>query len=113
VSPIASHHDRHTDRNQQPRNPAAEGIRPAPDKAATTCAQFLRSQAEALPTADFLETITLTGARMYALAVIELASRRIRIPGATAHPAPRGTQAARDLVIDLQNPGDSYDVPDP
>jgi putative transposase len=35
----------------------------------------LHSQAQALLAADFLETITLTGTRMYILAVIEHASR--------------------------------------
>jgi hypothetical protein len=54
------------------------GIDPAPDRAATTWAQFLRSQAEALLAADFLETITLTGTRVYILAVIEHASRTKR-----------------------------------
>jgi putative transposase len=54
------------------------GIDPAPDRAASTWAAFLRSQAEALLACDFFETVTLTGARMYVLAVIEHASRRIR-----------------------------------
>jgi putative transposase len=62
------------------------GMDPAPDRAATTWAAFLRSQAEALLAADFIETVTLTGARMYVLAVIEHASRRVRILGVTAHP---------------------------
>jgi hypothetical protein len=30
---------------------------------------------------DFFETVTLTGARLYVLGVIEHASQRIRIPG--------------------------------
>jgi putative transposase len=82
------------------------GIDPAPDRAATTWTQFLRSQAEALLAADFLETITLTGTRMYVLAVVEHASRRIRILAATAHPtAARVTQTARNLVMDLQDAG--------
>jgi transposase InsO family protein len=82
------------------------GIDPAPDRAATTWADFLRSQAEALLAADFIETVTLTGARMYILAVIEHASRRVRILGATAHPtAAWVTQAARNLVMDLQDAG--------
>ncbi|GAA2125274.1 hypothetical protein GCM10009727_13490 [Actinomadura napierensis] len=36
---------------------------------------------------DFLGTVTLTGARMYVLAVIEhYTRRRIRVLGATGHP---------------------------
>jgi transposase InsO family protein len=82
------------------------GMDPAPDRAATTWAAFLRSQAEALLAADFIETVTLTGARMYILAVIEHASRRVRILGATPHPtAAWVTQAARNLVMDLHDAG--------
>jgi transposase InsO family protein len=82
------------------------GIDPAPDRAGTTWTQFLRSQAEALLAADFIETITLTGTRMYILAVIEHASRRIRILGATPHPtAAWATQVARNLVMDLDDAG--------
>ena len=82
------------------------GVEPAPDRATTTWAAFLRSQAEALLAADFIETVTLTGARLYILAVIEHASRRIRILGATAHPtAAWVTQTARNLAMDLQDVG--------
>jgi hypothetical protein len=80
------------------------GVDPAPDRAATTWSQFLRSQAETLLAADFIETITLTGTRMYVLAVIEHASRRIRILGATTHPnAAWVTQVARNLVMGLED----------
>ncbi|SMD27363.1 hypothetical protein SAMN05661093_10966 [Kibdelosporangium aridum] len=43
------------------------GVDPAPERASSTWAQFLRSQADALLACDFLETVTLTGARMYVL----------------------------------------------
>jgi transposase InsO family protein len=82
------------------------GLDPAPDRAATTWTDFLRSQAQALLAADFIETVTLTGMRMYVLAVIEHASRRIRILGATAHPtAAWVTQVARNLVMDIEDAG--------
>jgi putative transposase len=69
-------------------------------------ADFLRSQADALLACDFLETFTLTGTRMYVFAVIEHASRRIRILGATAHPTGSWVaQAIRNLVMDLEDTG--------
>jgi len=82
------------------------GIDPAPERARSTWADFLRSQAYALLACDFLETVTLSGARMFVLAVIEHGSRRIRVLGATAHPcASWVTQAARNLVMDLDDVG--------
>ncbi|MDF3294412.1 integrase core domain-containing protein [Streptomyces silvisoli] len=82
------------------------GIDPAPQRTTTTWAAFLHSQADALLACDFLETVTLTGARLHVLTVIEQASRRIRILGATAHPtAAWVTQAARNLVMDLEDAG--------
>ena len=84
----------------------AEGIDPAPERASTTWAAFLRSQAHALLACDFLETVTLTGQRQYVLAVIEHAPRRIRVLGATAHPtADWVAQLARNLVMDLKDAG--------
>lgn len=82
------------------------GIDPAPERSATTWATLLRSQAEALLAADFIETVTLTGTRMYILAVIEHANRRVRVLDATAHPtAAWVTQATHNLVTDLEDTG--------
>ena len=62
------------------------GTDPAPDRTSTTWASFLRSQADALLACDFFETVTSGGTRQFVLAVIEHATRRIRILGATPHP---------------------------
>ena len=82
------------------------GIDPAPERTSTTWASFVRSQADALLACDFFETVTLTGAHLYVLGVIEHASRRMRILGATPHPtASWVVQAARNLVLDLEDAG--------
>ncbi|MFI7226302.1 hypothetical protein ACIBO5_24085 [Nonomuraea angiospora] len=80
------------------------GLDPAPERASTTWADFLRSQADALLAADFFETVTLNGQRQYILALIEHATRRVRMLGTTAHPtADWVTQAIRNLVMDLED----------
>lgn len=82
------------------------GIDPASERTSATWASFLRSQADVLLACDFFETVTLNGARLYVLAVIEHASRRIRILGATPHPTACWViQAARNLVMDLEDVG--------
>lgn len=84
----------------------AEGIDPTPGRSATTWADFLRSQADALLACDFIETVTLTGQRQYILAVIEHATRRVRVLGTTAHPTAHWVgQAARNLAMDLEDAG--------
>jgi transposase InsO family protein len=82
------------------------GIPPAPERGHTTWATFLRSQADAILAADFFETKTLNGATLTVLAVIEHATRRVRILGVTARPTPAWvTQLARNLVMDLHDAG--------
>jgi transposase InsO family protein len=82
------------------------GIDSAPQRTNNTWATFLRSQAQAIIAADFFETVTLTGTRPYVLAVVEHATRRVRVLGATAHPtATWVTQTARNLLMDLDDIG--------
>ncbi len=78
------------------------GIDPAPRRTGPGWSQFLRSQAEAILACDFFTAELLDGTQAYVLAVIEHASRRIRILGATLHPTREWTaQQARNLIMDL------------
>ncbi|GAA1274427.1 hypothetical protein GCM10009579_36720 [Streptomyces javensis] len=82
------------------------GIPPALARQSTTWANCLRSQAKALLACDLFEVRTLTGAHLYVFAVIEHATRRIRIIGATTHPtADWIVQLGRNLLMDLEDAG--------
>src|SRR6266700_6127081 len=78
------------------------GIDPAPRRTGPTWSQFLRSQADAILACDFFTANLLDLTQAYVLAVIEHASRRIRILGVTLHPTGGWTaQLARNLLMDL------------
>src|ERR1039458_432879 len=78
------------------------GIDPAPRRSGPAWSLFLRSQAEAILACDFFTADLLDGTQAYVLAVIEHASRRIRILGVTLHPTGNGPpQQARNLIMDL------------
>jgi putative transposase len=80
------------------------GIDPAPRRNSATWASFLRSQAEGIVACDFFTADLLDGAKVYVLAVIEHATRRIRILGSTLHPSGEWTaQMARNLLMDLDD----------
>jgi putative transposase len=80
----------------------ASGIDPARRRTGPTWSQFLRSQAEAILACDFFTADLLDGTQAYVLAVIEHASRRIRILGVTPRPAGEWTaQQARNLLMNL------------
>ena len=64
----------------------ASGINPGRRRNGPTWSQFLRSQAEAILACDFFTAGLPDGTQAYVLAVIEHASRRIRILGITPHP---------------------------
>jgi len=66
------------------------GIGPAPRRTGPAWAQFLRSQAEAILACDFFTVDLPGGTRAHVLAVIEHATRRIRILGVTLHPPGNG-----------------------
>jgi putative transposase len=77
-------------------------IDPAPRRTGPTWPQFQRSQAEAILACDFFTVDLPGGTRAHVLAVIEHATRRIRILGVTLHPTGEWTtQQARNLLMDL------------
>ena len=80
----------------------ASGINPAWRRTGPTWSQFLHSQAEAILACDFFTADLLDGTQAYVMAVIEHATRRVRILGVTLHPTGEWTvQQARNLLMDL------------
>ncbi len=78
------------------------GIDPTRRRTGPTWSQFLRSQADAILACDFFTAGLLYGTQAYVLAVIEHATRRIRILGITLYPTGEWTtQQARKLLMDL------------
>ena len=65
----------------------------APRRSGPSWSQFLRSQAEAILACDFFTVDLLDGTQAYVLAVIEHATRRVRILGVTT---PDGIIAVND-----------------
>jgi len=77
------------------------GIDPAPRRSGPAWSQFLRCQAETILARDFFSADLPGGTQAYVLAVIEHATRRIRILGVTQHPTGDWTtQQARNLILD-------------
>jgi putative transposase len=80
----------------------ANGTGTAPRRTGPAWSQFLRSQAEAILASDFFTVDLPGGTQAHVLAVIEHATRRIRILGVTLHPTGEWTtQQARNLLMDL------------
>ena len=82
------------------------GIDPAPRRDGPGWAEFLRSQAQGILALDYFTADLLKGIKIYILAIIEHGTRRIRILGATEHPAQSWVvQQARNLLMDLEDTG--------
>ena len=89
------------------------GIDPAPRRTGPTWRQFLTAQAGGLLAADFVHVDTVLLRRVYALIVIEHATRRAHLAGITAHPdGAWTTQAARNLLMDLSQCAATVKFPD-
>jgi putative transposase len=82
------------------------GIEPAPQRAEASWREFLRRHAAVILECDFLTVDTLFLKRFYILFAIELATRRVRLCGVTAHPDSAWvSQQARNLVMRLDDEG--------
>lgn len=83
------------------------GVEPSLTRdAGPSWATFLRSQAEAIIACDFVVVDLLDGSKAYVLAVIEHATRRVRVLGATFHPTAGWiTRQARNVLRELDDVG--------
>jgi len=77
----------------------AAGLGPAGQRSQLTWREFIRAQAASMIACDFFTVDTVRGSRLYVLFFIELATRRVHLAGATAHPnAGWVTQQARQFA---------------
>jgi putative transposase len=82
------------------------GLSPAPRRLGPTWRQFLRTQSATTLATDFFTVESVRLPTLYALFVIELGTRKVRLVGATKHPNDGWvTQRARELSAGLADDG--------
>jgi putative transposase len=66
------------------------GVDPPPRRAGPTWTQFLTDQAKAILAYDFLHMDTIGLKRIYVLSIMEIATRKVHLLGATPNPTGNG-----------------------
>jgi putative transposase len=90
------------------------GVDPAPRRTGPTWSQFLTAQAKGILACDFLHVDTIGLTRIYVLFLMEIATRRVHILGATTNPTGVWVaQQARNLMLDLGERAGRFPVLDP
>jgi putative transposase len=78
------------------------GVDPAPRRSGPSWTEFLAAQATGILACDFLTVDTVLLRRVYVFFIFEVATRRVRVLGATPHPTGAWvTQQARNLVMEM------------